>query len=448
MPIRYAARLYRQFRMPLTDSLVRAIPRAGPTTTQSFSIAMTAVLMAGVNLAIWFPGESGADSESQYAQVVAWQLDDWHPPIMAWLWSIFRLLADGDGPMFCFQVAFYWLGFGLIAITLARAGRSLAAWAMLGVALLPPFLRLNVVLLKDVGMAVTFLAAFAGLFWYRAQGREVPPAVAGISLVLLLYGALVRANAVFAVVPLLVYLIRPQLLGRPWRLLAASIPVALAMVPAASLLNHRVLQAEPLQIIRALQSFDITGIAFYSGDLAVLGPDNSFTRDEVTRCYQPSGWDSLSPWGDCRFFWNRLAVSRDLQGVIENLDPRAAMSAEPNPDLQNLWVAAIVRHPIAYARHRLANFGSEMLAPPYGMPFDVVTAPALWLAIGAALLAQLASARFLRRSASTDAALVLVLSGLPYACAYLVIGVATESRYLLWSLIAIFAALVISPSEP
>jgi hypothetical protein len=281
-----------------------------------------------------------------------------------------------------------------------------------------------------------------------------------MSLVLVLYGALVRANAVFAVVPLLVYVFRPQWLRRPWRLLAASIPVALAMVPTASLFNHRVLHAEPLGIIRALQSFDITGIAFYSGDLAVFGPDNSFTREEVTRCYAPDGWDSLSPWGDCRFFWNRLAVSRDLQGVIGNLDTRAAMSAEPNPDLPNLWVAAIVRHPLAYGRHRLANFSlqmrappyldldSEEMAPPYGALYDIMTAPALWLAIGVGLLAQIAWARSLPRPASTDAALVLVLSGLPYACAYFIIGVATEYRYLFWSLIAIFSALVISLSEP
>jgi hypothetical protein len=441
------------------DPTVRAVPRVGSTTTKSVSIAMTAAFMATANLIIWFPGESGPDSQSQYEQVVAGRLDDWHPPIMAWLWSIFRLLADGDAPMFCFQVILYWLGFGLIAITLVRAGRTLAGCAMLGVALLPPFLRLNVVLLEDVGMAVTFLSAFAALFWYRTQNREAPAAVAAMSLVLLFYGALVRANAVFAVVPLFVYVIRPQWLGRPWRLLAVLIPVALALVPAANLFNHRVLHAEPLRAIRSLQTFDITGIAFYSDDLAVFGPDNSFTRDEVTGCYKPRGWDSLSPWGECRFFWNRLAVSRDLQGVIENLDERSAMGAEPNPDLLDLWVTAIIRHPVAYATHRLGNFSSEMIAPPYlnfnakiiappyRVLYDVVTAPALWLALGAGLLVQLASARPLQRSASTDAALALVLSSLPYSCAYLIIGVGTESRYLFWSLIAIFAAAVISRLE-
>jgi hypothetical protein len=424
--------------------------------TKSVSIAMTAALMAGANLIMWFPGESGPDSQSQYAQAVAGHLDDWHPPIMAWLWSVFRLLADGDPPMFCFQVVFYWLGFGLIAITLARAGRTFAAWLMLGVALLPPFLRLSIVLLKDVGMAVTFLSAFAALFWYRAQNREPPAAVAAMSLILLFYGALVRANAVFAVAPLFAYIIRPRWLGRPWLLLAASIPIALALVPAANVFNHRVLHAEPLRIIRSLQIFDITGVAFYSDDLTVFGPDHSFTRKEVTACYQPHGFDSLSPWGECRFFWNRLAVSPNLQGTVENLDGRSVMGAEPNLDLSGLWIAAIVRHPLAYAAHRIGYFSSEMTAPPYfdfdveTIPrpyraiYDMVTAPAVWLVIGVGLLVQLARVRSLRRSASTDAALALLLSGLPYSSAYFIIGVSTESRYLFWSLIAILAALVIS----
>jgi len=439
------------------DLIVRAIPQVG---SKPVSIAMTAALLAGANLAVWFPGESGPDSDSQYAQAIAGQFDDWHPPIMAWVWSMFRPLAKGDGPMFCFQVVCYWFGFGVIAIALAQAGRSLAAWAMLGVALFPSMLTLNGVLLKDVGMGVTFLAAVGALFWWRIQDREVPGAIAAISLVLLIYGALVRANAVFAVVPLFVYMIRPQWLSRPWRLLAISIPFSLAMVPAANLFNYRVLHAEALRPIRSLQIFDLAGIAFYSGDIAVLGSGKPFSSEEVRRCYTPVGWDNLAPWGECRLFWNRLAVSPDLHGIAENLDARAVLGAKPNPDLSHLWIAAIVRHPVAYATHRLANFSSEIgrgasmgttdPAPPKPLWFvlyDLITASALWLAIGLGLLIQLACARSVRRTASIDATLALLLSGLTYASAYLIIGVGTELRYLFWSLIAIFTALVISSSE-
>ncbi len=431
--------------------------------TRPVSLAIAAALMAAVNLAVWFPGEAGPDSQSQYAQAVAGQFNDWHPPIMAWLWSVFRLVADGDAPMFCFQVACYWLGFGLIAHALARVGRPRAAWAMLGVALFPSFVTLNAVLLGDVGMAVTFLTAFAAMFWHREQGRAVPPATAAMSSLLLLYGGLVRTNAIFAVVPLVVYLIRPQWLRRPWRVLVLSLPVALTLVPVASLLNQRLFGAQPLGPIRSLQVFDITGISFHSGDLAVFGPGNSFTRDEVTRCYVPTYWDRLSPWGECGFFWNWLAVARDQQAAVENADARTAMGAAPNPDLRDLWIAAIVRHPLAYAQHRLTHFASEISRgasngeldpaaprPPGVVLYDWVTASAVWLALGVALLVRLASTRANLRKASRsrDAALALLLSSLPYAFAYLVIGIATELRYLLWSLIAIFTAAVISLPPP
>jgi hypothetical protein len=234
----------------------------------------------------------------------------------------------------------------------------------------------------------------------------------------------------------------------------------LALVPAANLFNHRILHAEPFGPVRSLQIFDLAGISFYSADLAAFGPGTSFTRDEVTRCYAPEGWDRLAPWGECRLFWNRLAVSRDLQGILEKLDVKSVMGATPNPDLPDLWTAAIVRHPLAYVGHRLAYFSSEIgRGASMAMPdaaaqkpldmvlYDLMTASALWLAIGAGLLVQLAVVRSVRRTASIDAALALVLSGLSYAGAYLIIGIATELRYLFWSLIAIFTALVISLPE-
>ena len=457
--------------------VVTAISRVNAIIAGPTSIAITAGLLFAANMFGWFPGAANDDSISQYAQAVDQHFNDWHPPMMAWLWSIFRLLADGDGPMFSFQVVYYWLGFGLIAVALSRAGRPLAAWGIIGIALFPPFLMMNINILKDVGLAVTFLAAFAALFWYRIQDRKVPLVVVAISIILLFYGTLVRTNAVFAVVPLLAYLINPQWLRRPWRLLVFSIPIAMLMVPVSGLFNHKVLNATPLGIIRSLQIFDITGIAFYSGDVSVFGPGNSFTKQDVDSCYMPNAWDTLSPWGQCRFFWNRLAISRDLQGV-EEFSPMATMEALPNPDLSNYWIASIIAHPLAYARHRLAHFSSEIdfLVPPsrdntvaldtlvggevhavpalpmareplYLMLYDVSKTPAFWLAIGVCLLGLLASAKLPRYPAGLEATLALVMSGVLYTCAYLVVGVATDLRYQFWSMVATFTALVILLSE-
>jgi hypothetical protein len=452
--------------------VVSAISRVGAITTKPASVAIIAALLFAANLFGGFPGIANDDSNSQYAQAVDQHFNDWHPPIMAWLRSVFRLLADGNGPMLCFHVVCYWLGFGLIAVALSRAGRPLAAFGIIGVGLFPPFLMMNINILKDVGLAVTFLTAFAALFWYRIADRRVPVVVVAISMVLLFYGTLVRSNAVFGVVPLAAYLINPQWSGRPWRLLACSAPVAILIVPVSGAFNHHALNATPLGIIRSLEIFDMTGIAFYSGDTSVFGPGNSLTRQDVERCYTPVEWDILSPWGKCRFFWNRLAVSEDLREV-DKLAPVDAMEARPNPDLQNHWVASILSHPLAYARHRLAHFGSEIYfvdqpdhndaapigeeassasglpvprAPTYAMLYGVLKTPALWLAVGAFLLVLLASTDLGQRSHRREAALALVASGLLYTCAYLVVGVATDVRYQFWSMVAILTALVISLS--
>ena len=364
--------------------------------------------------------------------------------------------------MFAFHVVCYWLGFGLVAAALGRSCRPLSAWGIISGALLPPFVTLNVIILKDVGLAATFLTAFAALFWYRIQERKIPVAVVAISGVLLCYGTLVRANAVFAVVPLLAYMIHPRWLDRPWRLLVLSVPIALLMVPVFGSLNHTVLKAIPVAPIRSLEIFDITGIAFYSGDISVFGPDNVPTRQDVDDCYTPVEWDTLSPWGRCRFFWDRLAVSKAVKEV-EKLDPTAVMETQPNQALTDRWGVAIGEHPFAYVRHRLAHFSSEMFRarvggadvatlsgprrPLYRLLGDALEIPAFWLCLGSCLLVLLAAVMARRRSALIEAAVALDISGVTYSGAYLVVGVATDSRYHLWSMIAIFVALVISLSE-
>jgi hypothetical protein len=154
----------------------------------------------------------------------------------------------------------------------------------------------------------------------------------------------------------------------------------------------------------------------------------------------------------------------------------AAMEAPPNPDLLKMWVSSIIAHPLAYTRHRLAHFSSAMFldrphdsdiglhalggeeagdsqAPPtlqelhYLAPpafYGILKTPAFWLATGVCLLVLLACASSPQCPAQREAALALVMSGLLYTCAYLVVGVATDPRYQFWSMVATFIALVIS----
>lgn len=89
-------------------------------------IAAAALLLA--SLVVFAPGVAEYDSVEQFRQVLSGRYDDWHPPVMAWLWR--RLLPFGDGatPLLVLQLTGYWLGLGLIAGALARIGRPTAGW--------------------------------------------------------------------------------------------------------------------------------------------------------------------------------------------------------------------------------------------------------------------------------------------------------------------------------
>src|SRR5262249_3564461 len=157
---------------------------------------------------------------------------------------------------------------------------------------------------------------------------------------------------VFAVVPLFAYLLYRQSFAAPWRLLVASVPIALLMVPLSTAFNHNVLKAVPTNQISQLQVFDLTGIAFYSRDLGVFGPDNFFTHAEVQQCYSPVIADALAPWGKCGFFWDRLVTPYRLQGNY-GFEPRQAYKTPiDDHELAKLWLTAIAEHPVAYLEHR------------------------------------------------------------------------------------------------
>ena len=431
-----------------------------------------------VNLLGRFPGEPNSDSIDQYRQAVTNQFDDFHPPIMAWVWSYLRLLGDGFGPMYTFHIVLYWIGFGIIALALMRSGRILTAYGILCVSVFPLFLMQNINVHKDVGLAVAFLTGFAIIFWFRSKDERIPFLAGVVVIGLFFYGTLVRTNAVFAIIPLLAYFLYPRAFATPARLLIISVPIALLLVPACTAFNRSVLRAKATDQISQLQVYDLAGIAYYSHDLSIFGPDNFFTDAEMQWCYSPVISDVLlSAWRDskCRFFGNRLVTPYRLKGHNEFEPDQAYKTPIDDRVLATLWLTAIVKHPIAYLQHRLAHFNSELFfwvpahhadppviaaqvrggelhsngQTPVKRMMDILrnnvfTAPAFWLVVDIWLVIIWSNIKSHRVSWQRQAALALACSALLYTGAYFIIGIATDPRYTFWSLIATFVAAVIS----
>jgi hypothetical protein len=457
---------------------------ASSSLLQSQALLITLlVLFFLINLLGRFPGESNDDSIDQYVQVVTNRFDDHHPPIMAWVWTYLRPLADGLGPMFTFHIVLYWFGFGIIALALMRNGRILTAWGILCVSVFPLFLMQNINVYKDVGMAVTFLTGFAIVFWFRSKDERIPFLAGAVVIGLFFYGTLVRTNAVFAIVPLLAYFLYQRAFATPVRLLMISVPIALLLVPASTAFNRTVLRAKATNQIGQLQVYDLAGIAYYSHDLLIFGPDNSFTDAEVQWCYSPIISDMLLPgWSGgskCSFFWDRLVAPYRLKGHNEFEPDQASKTPIDDRALAILWLTAIAKHPIAYLQHRLAHFNSELFFwvpshhanPPVISALvrgeqinaiaqtpmkkkimdilrnNVLTTPAFWLVLGVWLFIIWSHIKTSHDSWQFHAALALTCSALLYTGAYSIIGIATDPRYTFWSLMATFVAVVISLTE-
>ena len=96
--------------------LVRAAPALLASAMLAFSL--------GLSLLAYWPGLMIWDSVRQYDQALSGRMDDWHPPLMEWIWRQFSFVAPGPAPMLVLQLALYALGYGLLIASAWRAGRQ------------------------------------------------------------------------------------------------------------------------------------------------------------------------------------------------------------------------------------------------------------------------------------------------------------------------------------
>lgn len=433
-----------------------ALRSARRTLAASGSVlALLVVVLFALNVALHYPGTMNNDSINQYAEAVSGHYTDWHPPVMAWLWSVLRHVGDGPGPFLVLHLALYWAGFGLLAHGMRRAGHPRTALLLALAGAFPPFLYLNASVVKDVGMVASWLAAVGLMFWFRAQSRRIPLYWGAAIAALILYGTLVRSNSIFALGPLLLYALASARWLRTPRLMAGAVVIAVLALPLTQQLNRALFHAEGRDPVHSLFLFDLLGIASHAHDPALLEPRATLNAADLKTCYTPYWWDPLSPWGRC-------------QALVHRPDDSHATFGDGLP-MQ--WARTIAAHPLAYAQHRLKHFNSEILfaVPPKHIrltpeyqtgdpahpPLEIVTPrdikfdllrknpfiwPVTWLAWGLGLLV------FLAREPAFNPVLLaraLIVSALGYSFAYLVVGVATDMRYHYWSLIAGLVATVL-----
>lgn len=406
-------------------------------------VALAVAILFGGSLALFWPGYVSYDSLAQYRQALSGRYDDWHPPIMAHLWALFA--GQGPAPMLVLQMLCYWGGFGALAVTLTAQGRRRAALAILALACWPPLLGWQAVVLKDLQMLAALLAAVALVGAWRLRGARVPPAAWAVAGVLALYAMLVRANAVFAVVPLVAMLAIPPR-RTVWRLAAVALGVPLVLV-AAGPINHGLLDAGASGVERTQALYDLTGIAVATDDTATGLTSAEIAALRAKACVRPFFWDPLGDGGLC--------------GA-----QTAGLRAVPVAALYGTLARNVLHHPIAYAGHRLAHLNAtdrwlEPLrwygaAPPvanepnsYGfrapgkaagrwqqLAGALVETPLGWPVLWAVLAVIGLAATWRAETAAGGLAAALFASAVGQEASFAAISIASDLRYHLWAMTA------------
>lgn len=405
-------------------------------------------------IAIFHWGAILPDTVEQYRQALSGRYEDWHPPVMAWLWRQATRVAHGSAPMLVLDCTLYWAGLGLIADGLRRQGRSVSALLVVAIGLLPiPFGQMGAIL-KDSFLAALALAAAGIVAWHGLTDRPLRPAARLLCLILVVIAAATRFNAFLALAPILAMLAPDRWRTTVPRLLLTILLSGALLLSTSHLINTVLLKPVKTNPFLSLVTFDLAGM---SVDL----------RQNLFPHYAPGAGLALARhcYAPAQFNRHGTPICYAMEDGLHDWLDRHHM------DPVRFWLTTIVAHPIAYADHRLAHFGRNlrfagqdvpddaiflMSAPnPYGLHFVPGTAakaiyraatmmarspfgrPATWLAVAMLLLL------FVRQ----PLVVLFAASATLYGGGYLVVSVAPDLRYNLWTMLAAMLALVLATTK-
>jgi hypothetical protein len=413
-----------------------------------FAFAFAAVIGFVLAVVTFWPGYMSTDSFIQLMQARTHSYTDWHPPVMSWLWAQLDLVLPGPGGMLILHNLCFWSALAIIARNCFRS--SAAALLVLAIGFLPPVFGLLSTIWKDVGLGAMLLLAFALL-----QGANIHrsrPWLWG-ALLPLAYGALVRHNGLFAVLPLALWWgklameIHRWSWTRRWVLIGAALFVALVLLSRTVNWVLTGGRTEYLQQVIMLHDLAAISIARHQNllpDYLRSGP-RALSLERLAQIYHPS---NTVPLWCC-----------DGQRIPLSLDPFEVRQ------LMEQWFESVSTNPSVYLRHRwiMASsqfaIGSSTVALPFyngieenalGLRFtpgrwntwvmgrlEAIKYSLLfrgWVYVLAIVLS-VAVCRWFRRE-NFETAMALGSSGLLYALASFPIAPIGDFRLLWWTVLA------------
>lgn len=411
-------------------------------------MAASALIAAGfgLTLLIFYPGIMTYDAKFVHEDIVKGVLGDWQSPIMTVIWGVIDPLAPGAGSMFLLIAISYWLGFGLLAFVLARRATRLALLLPL-LALLPPAFVFVGIIWRDVLFATSWLLAAAIVFAIAERGTRFRLPVQALAFVLCAFGVLLRPNALIAAPILAAYIVWPMQMSLK-RTAMLFVPAMAGFFALVQVIYYGALGATRQHPLQSIMVFDLGGIShFAKQNQFPVSWSEPEARLLLNGCYRPTQWDIYWRLEPCDFVMRKVEREEKLFGT---------------PAITEAWARAIMRHPVAYLRHRAAFMWNFLCGNNLTMWLADVESPAetvfpdrpAFVALvylhdmlkptplfrtGAWLLVCIIVCGFAwRRRETPEGAFAFAVcgSGAVYVLTFSAVGVASDFRYGYWAVLA------------
>jgi len=412
----------------------------------------TALLAAAFVFWLYQPGYYSFDSAHQWWMARTGALEDSHPVVMALIWQASRAVLPDPAGFFALQLLMLWSGVALVATALpvrtfwrCVAVLTLGAW--------PPFLALQPHIWKDVWMVSAFFWAVGALLH---DMRNPNHAWRVLAIIALSFAAAFRFNAIFGVLPLLLWLVqresqlRPALRVNRWAR-AGFFAGALSAVGFLAMLPAYVVPVKRVHVWPVIALWDLAAVSIQTGQQQIPAPflGRGAGIAELARDFRP---DSNVP------SFQSGAIHYWFEADFNNAERARLWKA---------WWTLPLREPKAWLAHRLRLFAyllglhqaeqPDTLVLMYGVvqlndnPTLQVSAhpwreslDALWhrcvdtllfagwaYALAAIVLLLVAVAR------RCHAAAAVAASGLTMVLPLFVLAPSSEFRYLLWLVVSV-----------
>jgi len=428
----------------------------GVAALTGFASSAIALLGFAFVLHASYPGYLNPDAVVQLQQIAQGAYDDWQSPFPKLLWAVLQKLTPGPVGFIVLNNVLIWGA----ALALALAMRQfIGAWSILlaAVPFFPGVFNFLGNAHVDAMLVAWLLAAASAAYISRrenisARMRLWMQILANLFIVA---AFLTRLNAIFCLVPLLLYA-NARLGLRRNLLLCLVLIVSMPLLYKAQNAFLDVKKSNPSDSIKV---FNLLGLSYYERRNLFPGEwTEQQSREIVNACYSPVQWDTA--WtGQCGFIYSELQ-RQQLWG---------------SSHLTRAWLREIFRHPGAYFSVLAATFKRSLFKPnsramlyqpPNPWNWQVADNPPRpatelaqkyirsefndqlsrpWLF---AVLSALGVVLLFRSGAVTSEegrfALAVLTSGLVYLLTYFVFNVSAEYRYFYWCGFATYVGLVVT----